>query len=219
MVHAAISAACWKKDRTTSYSTGVTLFRAAIAVVVLLFPSSVIATPRINSTTVAQCRGVTLNAAYLAQISPTDGPGFLLVITNSTDQPVKLARPFPTSAHWYAQAGGRWMWRASTGSGGALANAMADEHGPLLAYPPATTAAEPVEYVTVGAHQTLEFVESMKSNAVLQFRPGCERCRNPNDERYRAVLAYAYLPAPTSSEPGLLACGLRSGPVVMPPLK
>jgi hypothetical protein len=168
-----------------------------------------------RSLTVPQCTGVTLEADYLAQVTAAEGPGFLLVITNNTDQPIKLARPLPTSVHWYAQVGsGPWLWRASSGGGGALADAMR-EHGPLLAYARAVAGARP-EYLTVGAHQRLETAESMQKTPTLRFRPGCERCRNPQDERFRAVLAYAYLPAP--GETGVLSCGLRSGPVVMPPL-
>jgi hypothetical protein len=85
----------------------------------------------------------------------------------------------------------------------------------VLAYPAPPAA----EYLTVGAHQRLEIAESIRSSPVLRFRPGCQRCSNPQDERYRAVLAYAYLPAPGAGEPDLLPCGLRSGPIVMPPLE
>ena len=166
---------------------------------------------------VPQCVGVTLNAAYLAQVTPGEGPGFLLLIQNDTDRLIKIARPFPSSAHWYAQATtGHWLWRSSSGSGGALANALS-EHGPLVVYPN-TGGSGTTGYLAVAPHAQLEAAESMRSNPVLRFRPGCERCKNPQDERYRAVLAYAYLPRPGQVEPGLLTCGLRSGPVVMPPL-
>jgi hypothetical protein len=169
--------------------------------------------------TVPQCTAVHLKAAYLAQVTPSEGPGFLLTITNDTNQPIRLAKPFPTSAHWYAQTGtGPWLWRASTGSGGALENAL-KEQGPLVVYPLPPMASMPAEYLTVGPHESLELTESMRSTPVLRFRPGCERCSNPQDERYRAVLAYTYLPAPGSSEPNLLTCGLRSGQIVMPPLE
>ena len=167
--------------------------------------------------TIPQCSGVTLSAAYLAQTNGTEGPGFLLILTNNTAQAVKLAKPFPSSVHWYARAdNGHWLWRASSGSGGALADAL-QEHGPLLAYPPVTQGAGRVESLTVAAHDHLEITESIRSNPVLRFRPGCERCRNPQDGRFQAVLAYAYLPTP--GEPELVACGLRSGMVVMPPLE
>ena len=187
-----------------------------------LLPAVISAAPRSRQPeAVPQCTGVTLSAAYLAQVTPVEGPGFLLVIANNTDQPIKLARPFPSSAHWYAQAGqGRWLWRASTGSGGALVNALA-ERGPLLAYAAPPTSAQPGQYLTVSPKSRLEVAESMRSSPILRFRPGCERCKNPGDERYRAVLAYAYLPGPRSGseEQGLLPCGLRSGPIVMPPLE
>jgi hypothetical protein len=148
-------------------------------------------------------------------VSAADGPGFLLTISNDTDHAIKLAKPFPSSAHWYAQIGhGKWLWRASSGAGGALANALG-ESGPLLAY----AASPSAEYLTVGAHQRLEVVESMRSSPILRFRPGCQHCSNPQDERYRAVLAYAYVPAPGAGAQDLLPCGLRSGPIVMPPLE
>ena len=69
--------------------------------------------------------------------------------------------------------------------------------------------------MTVGAHSTHAWVVSVQSNPAFVYQPGCERCRNPGEREYRAVFAYAYLPAP--GEQGLLACGLRSTPVVMPP--
>jgi hypothetical protein len=167
--------------------------------------------------TVPQCSGVTLSAAYLAEVNPGEGPGFLVVIANNTDQPVKLVQPIPSSAHWYAQTGtGPWHWRASTGSGGALADAFA-EHGPLLAYPAPAGASSKPEYVTVAPHGQVELAESMKNHPILNFHPGCQHCSNPADESFRAVLAYAYLPS--AADEGLLPCGLRSGLVVMPPLR
>ena len=171
--------------------------------------------PATATATVPQCTRVSFTASYLAQVSPGAGPGFLLVVTNDMDAAIKFAKPFPSSVHWFAQAGsGPWLWRASSGSGGSLVDALR-ERGPLVAYPvPATTG--PREYLAIGPHQHLEWTESMRNNATLRYRPGCQRCKNPGDMRYRAVLAYAYLPGP--DEQGLLPCGLRSGPVVMPPL-
>ena len=169
---------------------------------------------------IPQCSAVTLSAAYLAQVSATEGPGFLLVLTNSTAQTIKLVKPFPSSVHWYARAdNGHWLWRASSGSGGALVNAL-QEHGPLLAYSADAQGSGSGglgETLTVGPHAQLEVVESIRSNPILRFRPGCEHCRNPQDGRFQAVLAYAYLPVP--GEPEMLACGLRSSMVVMPPLE
>jgi len=197
------------------------LFRrkALAMILVLQAPATVAVAPKAKPRTIAQCAGVTLSGAYLAEATPGAGPGFLIVISNQTNQPIKLAKPFPTSAHWYAQAGdGPWLWRASSGSGGALADAF-HERGPLLAGPPSSLDPGPEGYLTVGAHGTLEIVESMRSNPILRFRPGCEHCSNPQDERYRAVLAYAYLPDTDLAGRGLLQCGLRSGPIVMPPLE
>jgi hypothetical protein len=182
-------------------------------------PGGLSAPARQRARTLPQCTAVHLKAAYLAQVTPSEGPGFLLTVTNDTEKPIRLAKPFPTSTHWYAQTGtGPWLWRASTGSGGALENALR-EQGPLVVYSLPAVASKPAEYLTVGPHQHLELVQSMRSSPILRFRPGCERCSNPQDERYRAVLAYTYLPAPGSSEPDQLTCGLRSGPIVMPPLE
>ena len=188
-------------------------------------PARAAASPgRSGTAVVAQCARVHLSAAYLAQVAPSHGPGFLLTVSNDTDAAIKVAKPFPTSAHFYAQVdGSRWLWRASSGSGGALVDAL-HEQGPLFAYQApaaagATAAAKPVEYVTVPAHDHVEWAEAMDDNPALRFRPGCQRCSNPGDERYQAVLAYAYLAPAGEDVEGLLACGLRSGPVVLPPLQ
>ncbi len=194
------------------------LLRTAAWILFVLSTSLNTAATRLSPSAVPQCAGVTFNASYLAQVSPSEGPGFLLIITNNTNQAIKLAKPFPSSAHWYAQTGtGPWLWRASSGSGGALVNAL-EEHGPLLVYA-APAAASGTENLTVQAHQHLELAESMQASPILRYRPDCERCKNPKDERYRAVLAYAYRPNTGSMEKGLLPCGLRSGPIIMPPLE
>jgi len=159
-----------------------------------------------------------MQAAYLAQVSAAEGPGFLITVINDTQRPIKIAKPFPTSAHWYAQVGSRWLWRASSGSGGALVDALR-EHGPLVAYRTSANPAKPGEYLTIAAHDRLELAESIQGNPALSFRPGCERCKNPGESRFQAVLAYAYLAPVGEGVDGLLACGLRSGPVVMPPLE
>ncbi len=173
-------------------------------------------TPASAKSAVPQCANVSLSAAYLGQVAPHQGPGFLLDLSNETDYEIKLARPIPSSSHWYAQSGvGPWLWRASSGSGGALIDADR-ERGPLFVYQAQQGA---TEYLTVGAHQHFQWVESMADNPSLRFRPSCERCRNPQDERFRAVLAYAYLPPAGTHVEELLRCGLRSSPVVMPPLE
>jgi hypothetical protein len=172
---------------------------------------------------IPQCTDVSLSAAYLARSSSGSGPGFLLTIRNERSQAIRIAKPFPTSAHWYAQApSGRWLWRASSGTGGELVNALR-ERGPLFAYRasasgPGSSLGRPAEYITVKAHGQLQWAASMQSNPALTFRPGCERCSNPQDKRFQAVLAYAYIPPPGPAVEGLLTCGLRSGPIVMPPL-
>ncbi len=171
-----------------------------------------------TSAAIPQCSSVSMAASYLAQVSPHEGPGFLLTISNDTDAPVILIAPVPTSAHWYAQsASGRWLWRASTGAGGGLVDAM-KERGPVLAYRPPAFVGRAVT-LTVLAHAHVDWLASIRDNPALRFRPGCERCRNPEDRQYRAVLAYAYLPPPGQPAEGLLSCGLRSNLVVMPPLE
>ena len=206
-------------SRTVSSRFNFLLLFIIAAFLMMAMPAGLSKPTRQRAQTVPQCMTVHLKAAYLAQVTPSEGSGFLLTITNDTDQPIRLVTPFPTSAHWYAQTGsGPWLWRASAGSGGALENAQKGQ-GPLVVYPMQPTASKPAEYLTVSPHQHLEVAESMRSSPILRFRPGCERCSNPQDERYRAVLAFTYLPAPGSSETNLLACGLRSGPIVMPPLE
>ncbi len=167
--------------------------------------------------TVLPCDRVSLSASYLAMVpepgSSSAGPGFDFVLRNDTDQPIKLAQPIPTSAHWYALVGGRWLWRASSGGGGSLVNAL-HERGPMFAYR-ATAPAR--QYLIVMPHEKHEWVASVQSNPALVYQPGCARCRNPGESEYRAIFAYAYLPAPAEQGGQLLACGLRSSPVVMPP--
>ncbi|GGH07996.1 hypothetical protein [Silvibacterium dinghuense] len=166
--------------------------------------------------TVPLCgKQIVLTASYLAPSKPGEGTGFLFHLENGTAEPIVLAEPAPTSAHWYAKVGSRWLWRASSGSGGALVNAI-DERGPLFAYRPAK-APENAKYLTVPAHGSQEWVAREEDNPALAYRPSCEKCNNPGEHEYRAVFAYAYLPAPGETEPHLLTCGLRSPQVIMPP--
>jgi hypothetical protein len=167
-------------------------------------------------TAVPLCSHVTLSASYLAEAGPGKGPGFLFVIKNDTNAEIRLAQPVPTSAHWYAHVGQKWLWRASSGSGGSLVDAN-NERGEVFAYQPTRPPQHP-EYLTVGPHSSYEWAESMKEYPALAYRPGCALCKWPDEHEYRAVFAYAYVPHPQEHAVGLLACGLRSGPVVMPPL-
>ena len=61
------------------------------------------------------------------------------------------------------------------------------------------------------------FVAS-RDHPAIAYRPSCAICNYPGEREYRAVFAYAYVPHPQEHTDGLLACGLRSTPVVMPPL-
>jgi hypothetical protein len=164
---------------------------------------------------VAPCAGITLSANYLAEIGPLHGPGFQFRIENHTASEIRLEQPVPSSTHWYARVGGRWYWRASAGSGGALVNALS-EHGLMFAYRPPAPPDHP-SYLVVAAHGAQEWSEPMLENPTIAYRPSCAHCNYPGESEYQAVFAYAYLPAPREDAHGLLRCGLRSQPVPMPP--
>jgi len=166
---------------------------------------------------VARCVGVTLTASYIADIGNGAGPGFAFRIENKTGKPIRLERPVPSSAHWYARVGLRWLWRASAGRGGALVNALR-ENGPMFAYQPAQPPEDP-EYLTVPAHGAEDWMEPMRDNPAIAYRPSCAHCNYPGEKDYQAVFAYAYLPNPQEHAPDLLRCGLRSAPVPMPPVE
>jgi hypothetical protein len=90
-----------------------------------------------------------------------------------------------------------------------------NEQGRVVVYPPAPGKGEP-KFVTLPPHQSREWVESRQENPVLEYQPGCAMCSYPGEREYQVVFAYAYLAA-GGGDPGLLACGLRSAPVPMPP--
>lgn len=164
---------------------------------------------------VAQCAGITLSADYLSEATPGLGPGFQFRIDNHTAHEIRLEEPVPSSTHWYAQVGARWDWRASAGTGGALVNALS-ERGLMFAYRPATPPERP-SYLVVPAHGSQQWTESMLDNPAIAYRPSCPHCNYPGENEYRAIFAYAYLPASQEHVRGLLHCGLRSQPVPMPP--
>lgn len=165
---------------------------------------------------VLPCTGVTMTADYLAEAVPGRGPGFLFRIENGTSREIRLEKPVPSSAHWYARVGDRWMWRASAGRGGALVDAER-EKGPMFAYRPEQAPQDP-EYLTVPAHGAQQWTEAMRDNPAIAYRPSCAECNYPGEREYEAVLAYAYLPSAGEHAPELLRCGLRSNPVPMPPV-
>lgn len=164
---------------------------------------------------VQPCTGITLSASYLAEAAPGEGPGFLFRIENRTRHPIRLAEPVPSSAHWYARVGKRWLWRASAGRGGALVDALR-EHGPMLAFRPDTPSVNQ-QFVVVPAHGSRQWTEPMLHNDAIAYRPSCPICNYPGEDEYQAVFAYAWLPADQERVPDLLHCGLRSAPVPMPP--
>ena len=166
-------------------------------------------------TTVPPCKGVKLSASYLAIAAPGAGPGFLFRIENHTAKPILLEKPVPSSAHWYARVGNRWLWRASAGRGGALANALVP-NGPMFAWRATTPSGDP-EYLTVPAKGAQQWIESMRDDPAIAYRPSCAHCNYPGESDYQAVFAYAVLPAPDERATNLLRCGLRSDPVPMPP--
>ena len=164
---------------------------------------------------VAPCSGITLSASYLADVAPAHGPGFLFRIENHTAHPIRLAQPVPSSAHWYARVGKRWLWRSSAGRGGALVDALR-ERGPMFAYRPNAAPADP-QYLVVPAHDARQWTEPMLHNDAIAYRPSCPMCNYPGEDDYEAIFAYAYLPDDAEHVPNLLHCGLRSAPVPMPP--
>lgn len=164
---------------------------------------------------VEPCIGITLSASYLAETAPGEGAGFLFRIDNRTAHPIRLAEPVPSSAHWYARVGKRWLWRASAGRGGALVDALR-ERGPMFAYRPNSPPENP-QYLVVPAHEARQWTEPMLHNDAIAYRPSCAMCKYTGEDEYQAVFAYAYLPNEAEHAPGLLRCGLRSPPVPMPP--
>jgi hypothetical protein len=172
--------------------------------------------------TMPQCSDVHLRASYLVEERPGGGPGFLLAIENDRTAGIAIPDPPPLSVHWYAQTGQRWLWRASSGAGGSLVNALR-EKGPLFADPGAPSAAPPVRREIAG-HSSYTWTVFAGANPVLRYRPGCQHCTYQGEEQFHAVVAYAYQPSekavaePNSTAARLLDCGLRSNPVVMPPL-
>jgi hypothetical protein len=171
--------------------------------------------PRQAQTTVAPCKGVKLTASYLAEAAPGAGSGFLFRIENHTSKAIRLEKPVPSSAHWYARVGDRWLWRASAGRGGALINAL-NPTGPMFAWRAAASPSDP-QYLTVPAKGTQQWVEAMRDNPSIAYQPSCAHCNYHGESDYQAVFAYAYLPGPDQHAPGMLRCGLRSDPVPMPP--
>lgn len=160
-------------------------------------------------------RRIVFKASYLAQTDRGGGPGFLFRIENHTAKPIRLAEPVPSSAHWYARVGRKWLWRASSGSGGSLVNAI-QERGPVFAYRSSDHATDP-RYLTVPAHGKYEWTASERDNPVLDYQPRCAHCNYPGEHDYKAVFAYAWLPPQGQRVPHLLRCGLRSNLVDMPP--
>jgi hypothetical protein len=170
---------------------------------------------RNSGPSVAACPQVALTAQYLTEVTPGSGPGFHFVLNNHTSKSIKLAIPVPSSAHWFAQEKGRWLWRASNGAGGSLVNADSAK-GQMFAYQPPASAADPT-YMSVAARGSSEWDESVRENPVLLFKPGCHLCNHPDDRLYRVVFAYAYLPRLDERTDGLLRCGIRSNFVDVPP--
>lgn len=165
---------------------------------------------------VLPCTGIALTASYLADAAPGGGPGFEFRIENRTKKDIRLEQPVPSSAHWYALAGNRWLWRASAGRGGALVNAER-ERGPMFAYRPVTAPTNP-EYLIIPAHGSRQWTEPMRDNPAIEYRPSCAMCNYPGEREYEAIFAYAYLPNAAEGAQDLLRCGLRSAPVPMPPV-
>lgn len=189
--------------------------RPSLAAAAVLTLTAAAASDRPAKSWVQPCTRITLSASYLAEAAPGQGPGFLFRIDNRTAHPIRLAEPVPSSAHWYARVGKRWLWRASAGRGGALVDALR-ANGPMFAYRPAATA-QKQQYLVVPAHSSSQWSEPMLHNDAIAYRPSCPICNYPGEDDYQAVFAYAWLPSDEQHVPDLLHCGLRSAPVPMPP--
>lgn len=194
------------------------LLRSAFCIpaILLVALSTVAAGGSHPRTTVPLCsRGIRFTASYLAEVRPGSGPGFLFRIENHTSRPIRLAQPVPSSAHWYARVGSKWLWRASSGSGGSYVNAI-NERGPVFAYRPQATSFDP-HYITVPAHGKYQWAAGEKENPTLAYKPRCAHCNYPGERDYKAVFAYAYLPPVGQRVEDLVTCGLRTNLVDMPP--
>jgi hypothetical protein len=86
----------------------------------------------------------------------------------------------------------------------------------MFAWRPAASPADP-HYLTVPAKGSQQWVEAMRDNPAIAYRPSCAHCNYPGESDYQAVFAYAYLPGTEQHARALLRCGLRSDPVPMPP--
>ena len=194
------------------------LLPTALLSLILFFAAVSVSAGRLQSLgpSVLPCAGVTLTASYLAEAVPGTGPGFLFRIQNSTPREIRLEQPVPSSAHWYALVGNRWLWRASAGRGGTLVDAER-ERGPMFASRPSVRPAHPA-YLTIPAHASKQWSEPMRDNPAIEYRPSCPMCNYPGEREYEAIFAYAYLPNPFEDARDLLRCGLRSAPVPMPPV-
>ena len=178
--------------------------------------NSFTASPHQPGPTVPLCsRQIVFTSSYLVETERGKGPGFLFRIDNEMAKAITLVEPVPSSAHWYAKVGSRWLWRASSGAGGSYVDAI-NEKGAVFAYQPKDVPADP-RYLTVPAHGHYEWTASEREIPALAYRPSCARCNYPGEHDYMAVFAYAYLPPPQLHKDGLLACGLRSNLVPMPP--
>lgn len=77
--------------------------------------------------------------------------------------------------------------------------------------------ADPPQTITVPAHGAHEWAEWTSEDPAIAYDPSCAHCNYPGEHEFRAVFAYAWLPAPGEQIPHLLTCGLRSNQVIMPP--
>ena len=171
----------------------------------------------LSSRALPQCHAVTLHASYLAQVTAQAGAGFLIELHNATPTPFLISLPVALSVHWYAQSGGKWVWRASSGvGGGALVDALRGA-GPVFAAAEPTSLV-PLEVRLIAPGETYTWLASFQQSPTLRYMPGCEHCNYPREGRYRAVLGYALLPSAYEQETPWLSCGLRSNPVDMPPV-
>ena len=142
-------------------------------------------------------RQITFKASYLVETVPGKGSSFLFHIENGTAKTITLIEPVPSSAHWYARVGNRWLWRASSGAGGSYVDAV-NEKGPVFAYQPENAPAQP-KYITVPAHGNYEWTAGELEIPALSYRPSCARATIRASTNIKAVFAYAYLAPPRNA--------------------
>ena len=135
--------------------------------------------------TVSLCpRQITFKASYLVETVPGKGSSFLFHIENGTAKTITLAEPVPSSAHWYARVGNRWLWRASSGAGGSYVDAI-NEKGPVFAYQPKNAPRRGEIYIRCCARELMNGLRGEHEIPALSYKPSCALCNYPGEHIYQ----------------------------------